>query len=56
MNKLLLGSLIAVAMIAFSGCTYKTASEAKAKSVCMGCEGLPDCVPGPYGDCLPKKK
>ncbi len=57
MKKLLLGSLIAVAMIAFSGCTYKAAPViAKAKSVCVGCENLPDCVPGPYGDCLPKNK
>jgi len=54
MNKLLLGSLIAVAMIAFSGCTYKTANTTK--NICIGCDGLPDCVPGPYGDCLPKKK
>ena len=56
MNKLLLKSIIAVAMIAFSGCTYKTATVAKAKSVCVGCESLPDCVPGPYGDCLPNNK
>lgn len=54
MNKLLLASILAVAMIAFSGCTYKTATVAKAKSVCVGCDNLPDCVPGPYGDCLPK--
>ncbi len=58
MNKLLLGSVVAVAILAFSGCTYKTATApvAKAKSVCIGCENLPDCVPGPYGDCLPTKK
>ena len=53
MKKLLLGLFVISTMIAFSGCT---ATTAKAKSVCVGCDSLPDCVPGPYGDCLPKKK
>lgn len=53
MNKLLLGSLVAIAVIFFSGCTYKAAPTVKiAETICVGCEGLPDCVPGPYGDCL----
>ncbi len=51
MNKLLIGSLIAIAMIAFSGCTYKAANTTKTVQ-CVGCDGLPECVPGPYGDCI----
>ncbi len=52
MKRLLIGSLMAIAMIAFSGCTYK-AAQPSPTVVCNGCENLPDCVPGPYGDCLP---
>jgi len=55
MKKLLLGSVIAMAILAFSGCTYKPALVSNTKSVCDGCENLPDCVPGPYGDCLTKR-
>ncbi|MCH9813488.1 MAG: hypothetical protein K0U47_06035 [Epsilonproteobacteria bacterium] len=56
MNKLLLGSFLAVSMLMVSGCSVKTANSSTTSSTCIGCEGLPDCVPGPYGDCLPKTK
>lgn len=51
MPKLIIGSMIALAVIAFSGCSVKS----PASSTCIGCEGLPECVPGPYGDCNDNK-
>lgn len=54
MFKLLLGSFLAAVMLLVSGCSAKTANTAD--TTCIGCEGLPDCIPGPYGDCLPKTK
>ena len=54
MKRLLLGAFIASSILAFSGCSIKTASASK--PVCVGCDGMPECVPGPLGDCLPSKK
>ncbi len=55
MNKLLFTTLITVTIIAFSGCSTKSVKTPDVSN-CVGCEDLPDCVPGPYGDCLPKNK
>ncbi len=48
MNNLLFTIFIAFTMVIFSGCTYKTVNKSKKEIV------LPDCVPGPYGDCIKK--
>jgi len=52
MNKLLLTTLITITIIAFSGCSTKVEKTPDASiNKCVGCENLPDCVPGPYGSC-----
>ncbi len=48
MKKLLIGLMMFSAVFAISGCSVKTGST------CIGCENLPECVPGPYGDCIKK--
>jgi hypothetical protein len=48
MKRLLLGSVLAVSVAIFSGCSVKLPT---AGYNCVGCKGLPDCVPGPYGSC-----
>jgi hypothetical protein len=48
MKKLLLSSILLVSVSIFSGCATKTTTSG---FTCVGCEGLPDCVPGPYGSC-----
>ncbi len=51
MMRLLIATSLMVAAIGFSGCTVKTTAvkaPSKAKVV------LPECVPGPLGDC-PRK-
>ncbi len=52
MKKLLIGLMMVSAVLAVSGCSVKTVK--KAAPVCVGCENLPDCVPGPLGDCIKK--
>lgn len=49
MKRLLLGSVLLLSITVFSGCSIKIPS--KIGITCIGCEGLPDCVPGPYGSC-----
>jgi len=51
MKKLLISFAMIAAVFAVSGCSVKTA---KPKPVCVGCENLPECVPGPLGDCIKK--
>ena len=51
MKKLLVSMVMVSAVLALSGCSVKTVKSAP---VCVGCENLPDCVPGPYGDCIKK--
>ncbi len=50
MRKLLIAAAMVCAVLSVSGCSVKKA----AKPVCVGCENLPDCVPGPLGDCIKK--
>ncbi len=55
MKKMFIGLVLVSAMFAVTGCTIKTAAtKPAAKPTCIGCENLPDCVPGPYGDCIKK--
>ncbi len=51
MRKLLVSFAMIAAVLAVSGCSVKTA---KTGPVCVGCENLPSCVPGPLGDCIKK--
>jgi len=51
MKKLLIGLMMVSAVLVVSGCSVKKAVN---KPVCVGCENLPDCVPGPLGDCIKK--
>ncbi len=46
MKKLLIGLMMVSAVFVVSGCSVK--------KTCVGCENLPECVPGPYGDCIKK--
>ncbi len=53
MKKMVVTLALVSAMFAISGCTIKTAATKTVKTpVCAGCENLPECVPGPYGDCI----
>ena len=51
MKKLLISLMMVSAVFAVSGCSVKTV---KSGPTCVGCENLPECVPGPYGDCIKK--
>ncbi len=50
MKKVMVSLLMVSAIFAVSGCSVKTVK----KPVCVGCEDLPSCVPGPLGDCIKK--
>ncbi len=52
MKKVVLSMMMVAAIFAVSGCSVKT--TAAKKPVCVGCENLPECVPGPLGDCIKK--
>jgi hypothetical protein len=54
MKKLLVSFAMIAAVLSVSGCSVKTVKPAKTSPVCVGCENLPDCVPGPLGDCIKK--
>lgn len=49
MKRVVLSLMMVAAVFAVSGCAVKAK-----KPVCVGCENLPDCVPGPLGDCIKK--
>ena len=50
MKKVVLSVMMVAAVFAVSGCSVKKVN----KPVCVGCENLPECVPGPLGDCIKK--
>ncbi len=46
MKKLFMSFIMLAAIFAIGGCSAKTTK--------VGCENLPECVPGPLGDCINK--